>query len=191
MARAARTRKTALPPEVERPFLAVQLAIAVFAFVGILTFPFPASAAGRSVVAVAVVAFALMVAVRATMRRWAAKQGGYRPAFVQTVIVPWEWCGDPGDERSSPIFGRMELPPALGLGPHRSRELGLPAPYGDVKYHQFFVWRPTVGRLTYRFQDGRASQAVRLVRGFNVVQLERADEPTGRQPEEHDGRPAS
>jgi hypothetical protein len=48
-----------------------------------------------------------------------------------------------------------------------------------VNYHQFFVLRPTVGRLTYLFQDGRASQAVRLVRGFNVIQLQRSDKPSG------------
>ncbi len=115
---------TALPPEVERRFLAVQWAIAVFAFVGILTFPFPGTVGGRSVVAVAVIAYALMLAVRAVAHSRAAKS---KPASWQTVIVPWEWVGEPGEEWSCPIFGRMELPRSLGALGSRRRELGLPA----------------------------------------------------------------
>ncbi|MGN6695932.1 MAG: hypothetical protein ACTHN0_17275 [Aquihabitans sp.] len=100
-----------------------------------------------------------------------AKATSHRPDGVQTVHVPWEWGGEPGEETSGPIFARMELPRVGGALP-TSRRLGLPAPDG-VTYYRFDVPRACVGRLTYRYQRHEVTQLVHLVKGFNVVELRR------------------
>lgn len=103
---------------------------------------------------------------------------GREPNGTQTVVVPWEWVGEPGDETSSPIFGRMELPRVFrGLGSGRHRELGLPAP-GESTSYRLDVSRAGVGRLTYRFRGRETSQLVQLVKGINVIWLVREHEPT-------------
>lgn len=102
----------------------------------------------------------------------------YGPDGEQTVFVPWEWAGPPGDEVSGPIFGHMELPRTHGgFGPRLTRRLRLPAP-GEVANYRLDVPRACIGRLTYQLEGHEVTQLVHLVKGFNVVQLRRGDEPT-------------